>query len=220
MKHRIAAIGVTAGVLGGAAAGLAFGVPAIAGAQESPVTVETTVPAPTDDTGATTDRSAWMQEALAPLVEEGTITQSQADAVVGALEAAKPERGGRGHGGRIGAGLDAAATAIGVTEDELRQALQDGKSIADVAAEKNVDVQEVIDALVADAKTRLDEAVDEGRLTQAEADEQLADVTERITAMVNGELPAGGRGMGGRHGHGPGHHGDGADDDTTSTTTG
>ena len=55
----------------------------------------------------------------------------------------------------------AAAEAIGITEDELRAALEGGQSIAQVAEAEGVDVQTVIDALVADGTERLEAAIDE-----------------------------------------------------------
>ena len=152
-----------------------------------------------------------MTEALAPLVAGGTITQAQADAVVEALQAAKPEgRHGPGRG-IVHASLDTAATALGVTSEELRAALREGKSVADVAGEQGVDVQVVIDALAAEAQERIATAVSEGRITQAQADERLATLTDDITKIVNGE----GRGFG--RGRGPGRGGEG--DDATTTTT-
>jgi len=93
--------------------------------------------------------------------------------------------GGGGRGFR--AGLDAAADVLGITQDELRAALEDGQSIAQVAEANGVDVQTVIDALVADVRAHLDEEVAEGDLTQAEADEKLAEATERITELVDRE---------------------------------
>jgi polyhydroxyalkanoate synthesis regulator phasin len=155
-------------------------------------------------TGDTQVRTSWAAEALDGLVEDGTLTQAQADAVEQALEAARPERGGRGPGG--GRGIEAAATAIGVEVDVLRDALRDGSTIADVAAINGVDVQTVIDAMVAAAQEHLDEQVAAGDLTADEAATRLTEVSERITAMVNGELPAGGPGGFGGRGHGP--HGD------------
>jgi hypothetical protein len=108
---------------------------------------------------------------------------------------------GADHEGRGGRGVDlsAAATALGITEDELRTALQDGKSLADVAADQGVDKQKVIDALVAAAKERLAAAVTAGDLTQAEADERSADLEARITEEVD-EVHEGGRGGGGHGG--------------------
>ena len=100
-------------------------------------------------------------------------------------------RGPGGPGGRRGfhPRLDAAADAIGITEDELRAALQDGDTVADVAAANDVDVQAVIDALVADASAHIDEEVAEGDLTEEQATERKANLEERITALVNGERP-------------------------------
>jgi hypothetical protein len=93
-------------------------------------------------------------------------------------------------GGHRGAGLDAAATALGMTREELRAELDEDTTIADVAEARNVDVQKVIDAMVADAKAHLAEKVAEGRLTQAEADAKAATLTERITQLVNEGKPA------------------------------
>src|SRR5205823_2511598 len=68
--------------------------------------------------------------------------------------------GGKAFGMRAagGAELGVAATAIGITEDQLRTELKAGKTIAQVAQAHNVDVQKVIDALVADAKAKLQQA--------------------------------------------------------------
>lgn len=95
-----------------------------------------------------------------------------------------------GHGPRfLGARLDAAAEAIGITADELRTALEDGSTITEVAEANGVDVQTVIDALVAEATARIDAAVDDGSLDAERADELKANLVERITAHVNGEGP-------------------------------
>ena len=124
--------------------------------------------------------------------QEAPTTTAPAD---DAAPAPGPEgRGPGGPGGCIGgprgAGLDAAATALGMTAEELRAQLDADTTIADVAKAKNVDVQKVIDAMVADAKAHLDQAVTDGRLTQAEADAKKADLTERITTLVNEGPPA------------------------------
>jgi DNA-binding CsgD family transcriptional regulator len=100
------------------------------------------------------------------------------------------------------------ANALGMTEAELRTELLADKSIADVAREKNIDLNEVIAALTATFKAHLDEEVASGEHTQAEADAKLAQFTTRITTMVNtAGLPKhggnGGHGPQGRGGHGP-----------------
>lgn len=95
-----------------------------------------------------------------------------------------------------------AATALGMTEAELRTELEAGNSIAQVAKAKGVALQTVIDALVAKQQAHIAEHVAEGKLTQAEADEKLANLEARVTEMVNKTgLPMKG-GPGGRGGPG------------------
>ncbi|MCX6540262.1 MAG: hypothetical protein NTX77_01500 [Actinobacteria bacterium] len=146
---------------------------------------------------------AMLADSLSKLVTDGTITQAQADSITAALEANRPAgmpddgmggpgmgrhhgkggpgmggegKGGPGMGRGRGAGLEAAATALGITADELRTELQGGKSIADVATAKGVNVQTVIDALVAQAKTRITDMVN-GVRPAAPADQPDAPAT-------------------------------------------
>jgi hypothetical protein len=188
--NRLAAFGLAAGLLGGGAAGLALGVPGLASAQSDETT---TSEAP----AAKPERGQWREDALAPLVANGTITQAQADAVIAALEAGRPAKGPHGHHGHgpHRHGLSAAATALGMTEAELRTALEGGQTLAQVAQSKGVSVDTVVNAIVAEIKTKLNEQVAAGRLTQAQADERLAEATERTKAFVNGE----GKPFGGGH---------------------
>ena len=77
-----------------------------------------------------------------------------------------------------------------------------GKSLADVAKAHGKTAAGLVDAVVADAKTKVDAAVKAGRLTQAQADEMLSDLKQRITDLVNGRFPAPPFGD-----HGGDHHG-------------
>ncbi len=93
-----------------------------------------------------------------------------------------------------------AAKALGMTEAELTTELQGGKSIADVAKAKSVNLDTVIAAITAGFKAHLDEEVASGEHTQAEADAKLAEFKTRVTSMVNtAGLPQ----RGGKGGHGP-----------------
>ena len=111
-------------------------------------------------------------------------------------------RGGGHHFGFFG-GLDAAAGYIGVTETELRTQLESGKSLAQVAKDHGKTADGLVAALVADAKQKLDTAVSAKRLTQAQADEMLSGLKQRITNLVNSTgdaLPRfGGHSQGFRH---------------------
>ena len=200
MKKRATTLMLT-GVLGlgGMAAGVVVA-PAIAMAQTSD----------TSTAAAVSERVTRITEALSGLVTDGSITQAQADEVATTLAEEFP--GGRGgHGG--GHNLDTAAEALGVTEDELRTALEGGQSMADVAAAEGVDKQTLIDALVAAKNAHLDEEVTEGELTQAEADAKKADVVENVTAQVEQD------GLPQHHGRGNDNDDDDAADDAATDAT-
>jgi len=93
--------------------------------------------------------------------------------------------GGPGHGHLFGA-LDAAATYLGLTEEQLRTQLNSGKSLADIAkATDGKSVQGVEDAIVADAKKHLDTAVKDKRITQDMADEMLSRLKDHVDEIVN-----------------------------------
>ena len=101
---------------------------------------------------------------------------------------------GRGRFG--GFGLDSVATTLGITAADVRTALESGQSLADLAVSKGKTAQDVIDAIVAEATTKINAEVTAKNLTQANADKILADLTARVTAFVNNTPPAGGRGLG------------------------
>jgi hypothetical protein len=110
--------------------------------------------------------------------------------------------------GMIGEGLDAAAKALGITTDELKSDLAKGMSIADIAKSKNVDVNKVIDALVADANAKIDTAVKNGKLSQDRAKTLKDAIRSAVTAFVNNSLPKLPSGIGGGFGFKfGGHHG-------------
>ena len=188
MKHSLAAAGLAAGLVAGGAAGLVL-VPAAALGQ-------TTAPPATGhvfegqaDERKLVDPGEHLREVLAPLVANGTITQAQADKVIAALREAGPlgKHGPMRH--RLHIALGTVAKALGMTEEALRTELRSDKSIADVARSKGIAPQAVVDALVAEAKARLDKEVAAGDLTQAEADARLTKAKGMFTSLVNGDLP-------------------------------
>lgn len=125
-----------------------------------------------------------------------TTTEAPADA------AGRPGRpGGPGCEGR-GPGLDAMAEAIGIEVEDLRTALQDGQTPAEVAEANGVSRADLVDAIVADITDHIEQGVEDGHLTQAEADERLADVEDHANDIVDGVRPEG-MGPGGPGGHPP-----------------
>lgn len=190
MRKKIAAA-VAAGAL--VISGVALAGPALAGTGSAPTTGST--PAAVDGSS----RADRLTQALAGLVADGTLTQEQADKVAATLDAAGPGR----HGGP-GRDLAAAATALGMTEADLRTALHGADAtLAKIAESEGVPLDTLIAALVEAEKARIAQDVTDGRITQAQADERLARITERVTERVNATHPTG---PWGEHpGRGPGN---------------
>jgi len=83
--------------------------------------------------------------------------------------------------------LGTAATYLGMSDDELREAL-DGKTLAGVAKDEGKSVSGLVAALVAAEEKRIDEAVADGRITKAQATEIKSRLHDRMQALVDGEL--------------------------------
>ena len=103
----------------------------------------------------------------------------------------RPDRGEgeRPHHRRHGRGairlVGQAASVIGVEPHEIVEALQGGASIAEFAEANGVSEAVLIVGILAEITVRLDEAVANERITQAEADEKLSNVAERLAEAVN-----------------------------------
>ena len=159
--------------------------------------------------------------------EEGRITEEQADELRSRIESGEGPGlfGFRGHGGPdglAGPGLDhfpflhdklsPAAEYLGLTEAELFEQLREGKSLAEVAEDEGKPVDGLKQAILEGAKSALDEAVANERLTQAQADAVYERLQDFIDELVNGSLP--GHGFATPPGFAPDD--DGGDDDRGS----
>jgi hypothetical protein len=189
---RIIASGVAAAVLGSGVTAVLLLAPTPSSAA-TPTSTEV-IDSGDDSTTATepevTDaRGNALRELLQPLVDAGTLTAEEADAIVAQLLEAVERPigpgiialpGGPGFPGDHGfpgehdgplrgrfriVEAEVIAEAIGIDVAELSDELRSGSTIADIAEAHGVDPQAVIDALV-------------------------ADYTERVTAWIEGEQPA------------------------------
>jgi hypothetical protein len=83
--------------------------------------------------------------------------------------------------------LDVAATTIGVAPNVLRQAVDDGQSIAKLATDAGVPTDRVVDAIVRDANTKVDRAVADGRIAPDRAStlrSRLPNWAEQLVAQT------------------------------------
>ena len=120
-------------------------------------------------------------------------TQEERDARQAERQEDRAER----RAGRIAVLTD----ALGVGEDVLQAAREAGQSIADVAADQGVAIETVVDAIVESKTAHIQEHVADGDLTQAEADERIAGLNERVTERVNATPGERGDGERGPRGH-------------------
>lgn len=155
----------------------------------------------------TTKKKALLASiALPGLIFAGTTVAGAQDAGddTGTGDAVREHPGHRGPG----QGLRALVDALGMDPAEVREALEGGATIAELADQQGVDIDTVIDQIVADAQAKADENPDSPRAQNFDA----AELEQRLTDIVNGdaELPARGeRGGPGGHRGGPGGFGPG-----------
>jgi hypothetical protein len=104
----------------------------------------------------------------------------------GVAVAASGDRGGKGVAvaGERGP-LTAVAAYLGLTVDQVRDALRDDKSLAQIAGEQGKSVDGLKQAIRADAEQKLSQAVTNGRITAAQKQEMLERLNEHIDELVN-----------------------------------
>lgn len=113
--------------------------------------------------------------------------------------------GGRGgHGPREGVGkrllVETTSDLTGLSVEEIAEQMRADETLtlASIASANGSSSAAVVDAAMVKVEERLSEAVANGRITQAEADEKLDQARERATALMDEP------GLGGERG-GPGH---------------
>jgi hypothetical protein len=92
-------------------------------------------------------------------------------------------------GGPHGFHHQAAADYLGLTVAELDAKVFGGQSLAEVAKAQGKSVEGLKDAILADAKQHLDQAVNDGNITRAHADAMYARLQAHVDDIVNGTLP-------------------------------
>jgi hypothetical protein len=127
----------------------------------------------------------------------GKITKAQADELKARIQSGefppfagplfRPRFGHFHRGGPplFGEKLSAAADYLGLTEAELRTKLNTGQTLADIAKARGKSVGGLKQAILDEAEKKLDQLVEDGELTQAEADDMLARLKSHIDDLVD-----------------------------------
>ncbi|MEM7325680.1 MAG: hypothetical protein AAF531_21515 [Actinomycetota bacterium] len=160
---------------------------------------------PADDVEAALVAAA--NERIDAAVESGRLDEDEAAEKRAAVEERIDElmttdpsefkRHGKGHRRAHARGIagEVVQETLGLTGEEIRAGLQEGKTLSDLAVEQGVSADDLAAAMIAAAEERIDAAVEEGKVDADRAAEKLADLEERIDDILNGELPE-------RDGHG------------------
>lgn len=134
-------------------------------------------------------------EQINTAVTNGRITQEEADTIIASLETTFTNmvngefRQQVGHNIAVRGIIRLAAQETGLSEQEIVEQYRAGNSLASILTANGVNVDEFIELAVSQAEERLTQAVENGRLTQEEADERLTQLREELTTGIN-EAPA------------------------------
>lgn len=91
------------------------------------------------------------------------------------------------------------AETLNMSVEELQTARSEGKSVADIAKEKNVSIDELKSKVLEARKAELQQLVKDGSITQEQMDNMLAHMESMIASALEND-------MNGRGGMGNGHH--------------
>ena len=118
---------------------------------------------------------------LSGLVSNGTITQSQADAIIKAAEGMRAASKLIKDANRTA--LDSVITStLGISLETLTSRLKAGETLSSIAGDKK---SALITALAAEINKQIDAALAAGKITANQATAQKAKSVERVTNMVN-----------------------------------
>ena len=147
-----------------------------------------------DQTKLTDSIKGAQADTIDEAVQKGNLTKDQADAMKKRIADGQPglmmpfggrggpmggEHGERGMMGKGGFGIGngavekAIADTLKLSTADLQTQLKSGKTLSEIAKAQGVDEAALKTAAVAAEKAQLDQAVKDGKLTQAQADEML-----------------------------------------------
>lgn len=162
---------------------------------------------------------------------DGKITQEQADSIKERINSGETPLFGPGFGHgfdkgfhrgiHFGVKLEDFADFLGVAVADIHQAMMDGQSLAEVAEANGKSRDELKTYLTSNVEERLNQAVADGDITQAEADDKLQNFTDNLDELIDrsGPIFRGGPGQRGGPGHFERHFEDGSDTSTPDTET-
>lgn len=182
---------------------VAIGVAALAGLLVTAGLVAAQTATPTPPAGSTsrcaalgTKQGGPLDTLLTDLVNQGIINQSQADAIRNYLQRQAQSRCYQAAVLPPADILSTTANKLGLTTSQLLAELRQGKSLAQVASDHGVSREDLKNALLDAARANANTLVQQGVLTQDEAERAITDVQNNLDTLLDKT------GMGGFWGHG------------------
>ena len=119
--------------------------------------------------------------------QQGVDEQTLTDAVLAAMSDRVSEALNRAEFGRPGFTplVETVSDVVGLSTEEICELRQEGMSLVEIAEQQGVDEQTLTDAVLAAAGEALQQKVDEGILTQEQADLILERITDRVSDDLN-----------------------------------
>ena len=186
MGKRLTAVGLAAAIGVGGLTVAAINPLGVAGAQDTPAAVTTS-------SAAKAPKDGPLKRALHKLVDDGTLTQAQADKVLSTTKAEAKSAQAARKTKRVELAT-VIAGSFGSTPEKVKAGLKAGTSIAEQAKAAGVDRQVVDDAITKALTDRIDAAVTAGTINPDQATKakaRLDKVTDRILDADGSRIGAG-----------------------------
>ena len=127
----------------------------------------------------------WGARLLTGLIDEEIISQDQADQIRGYVSSKAETACVSGHLLAPYDVMQVSTQVLGLSEREIVAALRQGQSLADLAAQQGVVVEDLTEALKTKATDNGAWYVSQGKLTQEQVDAALGGIDERIQTIVD-----------------------------------
>lgn len=93
-----------------------------------------------------------------------------------------------GFGMMRGQKLEAFTKLFNMSEEDLKKELQSGKTIVDIAKDKNISEDQLVNTIIDAKKQHLDQLVKEGKITQTQEDEWVGYIKQMVSFKVKNNL--------------------------------
>ena len=100
----------------------------------------------------------------------------------------------------VGSAAERVTDLLGLSSEEIQEERQAGKSLADIAADKDVSQDELVKAMLESRRAAMEQAVADGRITQEQSDSILDRMEQMVRERVSSDELGGGFGRGGAGG--------------------